>query len=94
MGLNELFELMDQYDVHVSIKPLYGCHGMIIAKSVGYEIVLAEGICEYKRQRTLAHELLHIKLGHLDAHCDKTRAEKEKEVHEYLEKFENGFKNF
>lgn len=73
-------EIIRDYNVRVVFKQLEGARGMVQKKDTGYVVVLAEHLSDERRNKSLAHELGHIVLGHLDERSYLSESDKEIEA--------------
>ena len=80
----DIRDAIQQMDVHVQRYPIPGTRGLVTKFLDGYLILISDHVEGRLLERTLAHELLHIKLGHLDDRRDLPEDVKENEVREAL----------
>lgn len=80
----DMRDAIQQMDVHVQRYPIPGTRGLVTKFLDGYLILISDQVEGRQLERTLAHELLHIQLGHLDDRRDLPEEEKEAEVREAL----------
>lgn len=74
-------------NITIRITQLKGCRGMAVKNCSGYVVLVSDTLSAREQRRTAMHELLHIKLGHLDDKKDLPNTAKEKEVSEAIEEW-------
>jgi len=83
-------KIIDQFNVNVLLRPVrhLGVRGTTKKMTSSYLVLVDDVLPNDLMLKTLAHELLHIVLGHFDdnSHLDDT--EKEKEVEEMMAEFD------
>lgn len=82
--------LLDRYGVTIKGKHLPGARGMVIKTKGGYCILVRDTLSEQARNQTVAHELLHIMMGHLDDRNYLSTEEKEEEIKLMIKAFKGG----
>ncbi len=82
----DLIKTIEDWGIHLAYHELpkgyYGCSRRFLDS---YLIIINPDIPRQKQMDTVFHELAHIVLGHFDYDTDKTEAEMEREVDEFLQ---------
>ena len=83
-------KIIDHFNVTVLLRPVceFGVKGSTEKMSSSYIVLIDDTLDNNHMMQTLAHELLHIILGHFDEYSYMTEEEKEAEVAEMIEAFE------
>ena len=82
--MEHIHELALIYDATIQPYPLRGARGYVQKFREGYLILVDDWLSGHALERTLMHEFLHIKLGHLDERVDIEDDQKEEEVRNAL----------
>lgn len=83
-------KIIDRFNVTVLLRPIrqYGCRGSTQKLSSSYTVLIDDSMANTDdMMHVLAHELLHIILGHFDDYSHLTDDEKEAEVKEMMTEF-------
>lgn len=62
--------------VPLTAEGVHGIHGACCRDGNGYKVFVDEALNGIERQTTIAHEVLHVLLGHCDGACDVGAAER------------------
>lgn len=77
-------KLMDAYGIVVRTRQLHGARAMVVHTKTGFTIVVNDQLSPEVALKAMAHEVLHIILGHFSDRRHLTEAEKESEVNRIL----------
>ena len=80
----DIARLIMSYNIIVRELPLPGARGSVSKKNNSYIILISPDQPRGQQRKTLLHELLHIKLEHLDRRKDLPEWLKELEVNQAL----------
>lgn len=82
-------KIIDDFDVTVMLRPIrqLGCRGSTKKLSDSFLVLVDDALDGTAMMQALAHELLHIILGHFDEFTDLPEDEKEAEVSEMMTAF-------
>lgn len=82
-------KIIDEFDVTVMLRPIrqLGCRGSTRKLSSSFMVLIDDAMDSTTMMHALAHELLHIILGHFDEFAEMSEDDKEAEVSEMMTEF-------
>lgn len=80
-----LRKIAEKFDVDIHLMPLHGARGAASKVSGKYIILIDDRLSKECQEKVLAHELLHIVLGHFDESKDLPEDAKELQVKSMLQ---------
>lgn len=86
----DYLKIIDHFNVTILLRPIrqYGCRGSTRKLSSSYTVLIDDSMaCSEDMMHVLAHELIHIILGHFDEYSYLSEETKEAEVKEMMEEF-------
>ena len=82
-----LKKIAEKFDVDIHLMPLHGARGAASKVNGKYIILIDDRLSKECQEKVLAHELLHIVLGHFDESKDLPEDAKERQVNSMLSIF-------
>ena len=80
-----LKKIAEKFDVDIHLMPLHGARGAASKVNGKYIILIDDRLSKECQEKVLAHELLHIVLGHFDESKDLPEDVKENQVKNLLQ---------
>lgn len=81
----DLKKIAEKFDVNIHLMPLHGARGAASKVNGKYIILIDDRLSKECQEKVLAHELLHIVLGHFDESKDLSEDAKERQVSSMLQ---------